>query len=237
MHNCAGNNSQFLQLDHCRDLCQTFLRTSLADVIPEVSARMAFSWISDFLADSPPSLAVCEVSVLSRVAMQQDCAWLFFIPWFMSSAYDDRVIELITKLWTWEVSLTCRQVCSLCPKWLDALGTLSCFLWKLYKLVRGWVGHVVITDLWVLSGDSWPRTSFWSEKLQTWLLTYMQRGDADDIAAIPFFAAFCGNISVQLKDDWTHSLTSFPLSFLLIDPLALLNAKGRRDFCVMSVRT
>lgn len=170
MHNCAGNNSQFLQLDHCRDLCQTFLRTSLADVIPEVSARMAFSWISDFLADSPPSLAVCEVSVLSRVAMQQDCAWLFFIPWFMSSAYDDRVIELITKLWTWEVSLTCRQVCSLCPKWLDALGTLSCFLWKLYKLVRGWVGHVVITDLWVLSGDSWPRTSFWSEKLQTWLL-------------------------------------------------------------------
>lgn len=68
-------------------------------------------------------------------------------------------------------------------------------------------------------------------------LACMQRGDADDIAAIPFFAAFCGNISVQLKDDWTHSLTSFPLSFLLIDPLALLNAKGRRDFCVMSVRT
>lgn len=68
-------------------------------------------------------------------------------------------------------------------------------------------------------------------------LVHMQRGDADDIAAIPFFTEFCGNISMQFKDDWNHSLSSFLLFFLLIDPLALLNAKGRRDFCVMSVRT
>lgn len=68
-------------------------------------------------------------------------------------------------------------------------------------------------------------------------LVHMQRGDADDIAAMPFSAVFSGNISMQFKDDWTHSLSSFLLSFLLIDPLALLNAKGRRDFCVMSVRT
>lgn len=41
------------------------------------------------------------------------------------------------------------------------------------------------------------------------------------------FIGFCGNISMQLNDDWTHSLSSFLLSFLLIDPLALLNAKHR----------
>lgn len=50
---------------------------------------------------------------------------------------------------------------------------------------------------------------------------YMQGGDTDDITAITFFTAFCGNISTQFKDDWTHSLSSFLLSFLLIDPLAL----------------
>lgn len=50
---------------------------------------------------------------------------------------------------------------------------------------------------------------------------HMQGGDADDIAAIPFFTVFCGTIFTQFKDDWIHSLCSLLLSFLLIDPLAL----------------
>lgn len=32
---------------------------------------------------------------------------------------------------------------------------------------------------------------------------------------------------MQFNDDWTRSLSSLPLSFLLIDPLGLLNAKHR----------
>lgn len=108
---------------------------------------------------------------------------------------------------------------------------------KLYKLVRDWVGS---------SGNNWCLGSERRQLTKNFILVgraanmalvHMQRGDADGIAVIPFFIEFCGNISVQYKDDWTHSLSSFLLSFLLIDPLALLNAKRRRDFCVTSVRT
>lgn len=57
-------------------------------------------------------------------------------------------------------------------------------------------------------------------------LVRMWRGGSDEMAATAFYW-FCGNIFMQFNDDWTRSPSSLPLSFLLIDPLALLNAKHR----------